>query len=99
MLGFMAHSVNADIEDVLRGSSSALAFVTLAQATAVMPGAQFWAICFFLMLTFLAVDSGFTMLETILTYIFDEVVMLRRHKIPTVTVAGILGRRRPPGPL
>ncbi len=95
MLGFMAHSVNADVEDVLRGSSMGLAFITLAQATAMMPLPQLWAIFFFLMLSFLAIDTHFAMVEVILTALFDEVVFLRQFKIPAVIAVGILGRCRP----
>ncbi len=88
----MAHTVNSDVEDVLRGSGGALAFITYAQATAGMPAPQFWSFCYFLMLGFLAVDSEFGMVETCLTFLFDEYAIFRRFKILTVVGFGLFGK-------
>lgn len=52
-------------------SGTGLAFIIFTEAINQFPGAQFWAILFFLMLFTLGIDSQFGMLEGLATSIVD----------------------------
>ena len=48
-----------------------MAFILFSDALSLMPGAPFWSVIFFLMLIFLALDSQFATIETVITDAFD----------------------------
>jgi solute carrier family 6 amino acid/orphan transporter-like 15/16/17/18/20 len=52
-------------------SGTGLAFIIFTEAINQFPGAQFWAVLFFLMLFTLGIDSQFGTLEGVVTSIVD----------------------------
>ncbi|KAI7802390.1 hypothetical protein IRJ41_008736 [Triplophysa rosa] len=56
VLGFMAHQQGAPIEEVAE-SGPGLAFIAYPQAVAMMPLPQLWAVCFFIMIILLGLDT------------------------------------------
>uniref|UniRef100_A0A668AZ42 Transporter n=1 Tax=Myripristis murdjan TaxID=586833 RepID=A0A668AZ42_9TELE len=69
-LGFIAHQQGVPI-DMVTESGPGLAFIAYPQAAAMMPLPQLWAVCFFIMLILLAVDTLFAGLETITSTVID----------------------------
>ena len=57
-----------------------LAFIVFAQAIVELPGGQFWAICFFLMLISLGLGSQFGTMEGVITTVFDMKIFRRVSK-------------------
>ncbi|XP_034408418.1 sodium- and chloride-dependent betaine transporter-like [Cyclopterus lumpus] len=55
-LGFMAEKQGIPI-DMVADSGPGLAFIVFPQAVAMMPPPQLWAVCFFLMLMLLGLDT------------------------------------------
>uniref|UniRef100_A0A7S0J9Q0 Transporter n=1 Tax=Calcidiscus leptoporus TaxID=127549 RepID=A0A7S0J9Q0_9EUKA len=70
VLGHLAHERGEAVEDVA-AQGPGLAFVVYPEALALFPGANFFAIMFFLMLLCLGVDSAFALAETSLTCVSD----------------------------
>uniref|UniRef100_A0A4W5R8L2 Transporter n=1 Tax=Hucho hucho TaxID=62062 RepID=A0A4W5R8L2_9TELE len=70
VLGFMAHSLNVDMNEVVKGGPG-LAFIAYPKAVSLLPGAQFWAVLFFLMVILLGLDSQFVCVESLATSITD----------------------------
>ncbi|XP_062853957.1 sodium- and chloride-dependent GABA transporter 2-like [Trichomycterus rosablanca] len=70
VLGFMAYEQGADISTVAE-SGPGLAFIAYPRAVSMMPVPQLWAICFFLMIILLGLDSEFVCLEGLMTAITD----------------------------
>ncbi|KAL6479346.1 hypothetical protein MHYP_G00127790 [Metynnis hypsauchen] len=70
VLGFMAHEHGKPIEEVAE-SGPGLAFIAYPQAVAMIPLPQLWAICFFIMVILLCVDTQFTAVEGIVTSVTD----------------------------
>lgn len=70
VLGFMAYEQNIDITQVAQ-SGPGLAFIAYPRAVAMMPVPQLWAICFFVMIILLGLDSEFVGLEALVTTITD----------------------------
>ncbi|GAA6090166.1 sodium- and chloride-dependent GABA transporter 2-like isoform X1 [Tachysurus ichikawai] len=70
VLGFMAYEQETDIS-IVAESGPGLAFVAYPRAVAMMPVPQLWAICFFLMIILLGLDTEFVGLETFMTAITD----------------------------
>uniref|UniRef100_A0A8D3C518 Transporter n=1 Tax=Scophthalmus maximus TaxID=52904 RepID=A0A8D3C518_SCOMX len=70
VLGFMAHSQGIPI-DIVVHSGPGLAFIAFPQAVAMMPLPQLWAVCFFIMLIMLGLDTTFTGLEAITSSVID----------------------------
>uniref|UniRef100_A0A6Q2YEB5 Transporter n=1 Tax=Esox lucius TaxID=8010 RepID=A0A6Q2YEB5_ESOLU len=70
VLGFMAYEQGTDISTVA-DSGPGLAFIAYPRAVAMMPVPQFWAICFFIMIILLGLDSEFVGLEALMTAISD----------------------------
>ncbi|XP_026783103.3 sodium- and chloride-dependent GABA transporter 2-like [Pangasianodon hypophthalmus] len=70
VLGFMAHVQGVPIEDVAE-SGPGLAFVAYPQAVAMMPLPQLWAVCFFVMIILLGLDTQFLTMEVIITSVTD----------------------------
>ncbi|XP_041944405.1 sodium- and chloride-dependent GABA transporter 2-like isoform X2 [Alosa sapidissima] len=70
VLGFMAYEQKTNISMVAE-SGPGLAFIAYPRAVAMMPLPQLWAICFFIMIILLGLDSEFVGLEALMTTITD----------------------------
>ncbi|XP_029030513.1 sodium- and chloride-dependent GABA transporter 2-like isoform X2 [Betta splendens] len=81
VLGFMAEEQGVDIATVAQ-SGPGLAFIAYPRAVAMMPLPQLWAVCFFLMIIMLGLDTQFVSLEALMTSVTDLYPHLirRRHR-------------------
>uniref|UniRef100_A0A3B4ANK0 Uncharacterized protein n=1 Tax=Periophthalmus magnuspinnatus TaxID=409849 RepID=A0A3B4ANK0_9GOBI len=80
VLGFMAKEQGVSISEVAE-SGPGLAFIAYPQAIAMMPLPQLWAVCFFMMLILLGLDTQFVAMEVIMTSIIDMFpAVMRRPK-------------------
>ncbi|XP_056334966.1 sodium- and chloride-dependent GABA transporter 2-like [Danio aesculapii] len=70
VLGFMAHVQGVPIGEVAE-SGPGLAFIGYPQAVAMMPMPQLWAVCFFIMIILLGLDSQFVSVECVITSVMD----------------------------
>nr|XP_057907112.1 sodium- and chloride-dependent GABA transporter 2-like [Doryrhamphus excisus] len=70
VLGFMAKEQGVDIATVAQ-SGPGLAFIAFPRAVAMMPLPQLWAVCFFLMIIMLGLDTQFVSLEALMTSVTD----------------------------
>uniref|UniRef100_A0A673JDC6 Uncharacterized protein n=1 Tax=Sinocyclocheilus rhinocerous TaxID=307959 RepID=A0A673JDC6_9TELE len=70
VLGFMAHEQGVPIEEVAE-SGPGLAFIAYPQAEAMMPFPQLWAVCFFIMIILLGLDTHFVAVEAVVTSMMD----------------------------
>ncbi|KAJ8255696.1 hypothetical protein COCON_G00195600 [Conger conger] len=70
VLGFMAQEQGVDIGEVAQ-SGPGLAFVVFPRAVTMMPLPQLWAVCFFLMIIMLGLDTQFVALEAVMTSLTD----------------------------
>lgn len=79
VLGFMAQEQGVPIEEVAE-SGPGLAFIAYPQAVAMMPFPQLWAVCFFIMIILLGLDTQFVSMEAVVTSVMDMFpVVLRRE--------------------
>ncbi|XP_048247888.1 sodium- and chloride-dependent glycine transporter 1-like [Haliotis rufescens] len=81
ILGFMAHEANIPISDVV-SSGPGLGFVIYPEALAQLPLPQLWSFVFFIMLILLAMDSLFSLVETVTSAILDEYPSLLKWRVP-----------------
>uniref|UniRef100_A0A672JH10 Transporter n=2 Tax=Salarias fasciatus TaxID=181472 RepID=A0A672JH10_SALFA len=70
VLGFMAEEQGVDIASVAQ-SGPGLAFIAYPRAVSMMPLPQLWAVCFFLMIIMLGLDTQFVSLEALMTSVTD----------------------------
>ncbi|XP_053272998.1 sodium- and chloride-dependent GABA transporter 2 [Pleuronectes platessa] len=70
VLGFMAEEQGVEIATVAQ-SGPGLAFIVYPRAVAMMPLPQLWAVCFFLMIIMLGLDTQFVSLEALMTSVSD----------------------------
>ncbi|KAM3585316.1 uncharacterized protein V6R79_013984 [Siganus canaliculatus] len=70
VLGFMAEEQGVDISAVAQ-SGPGLAFIAFPRAVAMMPIPQLWAVCFFIMIIMLGLDTQFVSLEALMTSVTD----------------------------
>ncbi|XP_055957219.1 sodium- and chloride-dependent GABA transporter 1-like isoform X1 [Patella vulgata] len=70
ILGFMSHQTGLDIAEIIR-TGPGLAFIAYPEALSQLPIPQLWAVLFFLMLVFAALDSMFVNVEVCVTAITD----------------------------
>ncbi|XP_056099007.1 sodium- and chloride-dependent GABA transporter 2-like isoform X3 [Rhinichthys klamathensis goyatoka] len=78
VLGFMAQEQGVPIEEVAE-SGPGLAFIAYPQAVAMMPLPQVWAVCFFIMIILLGLDTQFVAVECIITSVMDLFPMVLRR--------------------
>uniref|UniRef100_A0A665X6K8 Transporter n=1 Tax=Echeneis naucrates TaxID=173247 RepID=A0A665X6K8_ECHNA len=78
VLGFMAEEQGVDISTVAQ-SGPGLAFIAYPRAVAMMPLPQLWAVCFFLMIIMLGLDTQFVSLEALMTSVSDLYPQLIRR--------------------
>lgn len=67
-----------------------IAFLTLPEGTAQMPGAQFWSAIFFLTLMVLGVSSAFALLDTLISQICDSEFGRRWNRSIVVSVTVVI---------
>merc|ERR1719210_232109 len=89
VLGNMADSLGVEVPEVVK-SSFGLAFTVYPAALSKLPGANFWACLFFLMLFTLGLDSQFTILETVATSLCDWSPKLKKRRISTMAGVSII---------
>ncbi|CAG06703.1 unnamed protein product, partial [Tetraodon nigroviridis] len=70
VLGFMAEEQGMDISTVAQ-SGPGLAFIAYPRAVSMMPVPQLWAVCFFIMIIMLGLDTQFVSLEALMTSVTD----------------------------
>ncbi|KAI2798543.1 Sodium-dependent noradrenaline transporter [Blomia tropicalis] len=70
-LGYMAHSMNKEIQNVA-SEGYGLVFQVYPEAISTLPFAKFWSILFFFMLLTLGIDSAMGGLEAVITGLMDE---------------------------
>ncbi|KAI4888135.1 hypothetical protein NFI96_013844, partial [Prochilodus magdalenae] len=70
VLGFMAQEQGVHISEVAQ-SGPGLAFIVFPRAVSMMPLPQLWAVCFFLMIIMLGLDTQFVSLEALMTSLTD----------------------------
>uniref|UniRef100_A0A671QXX4 Transporter n=1 Tax=Sinocyclocheilus anshuiensis TaxID=1608454 RepID=A0A671QXX4_9TELE len=78
VLGHMAQEQGVDISLVAE-SGPGLVFIVYPQAVTMLPWSQFWAVCFFIMIILLGLDSQFVGLESIVTSVTDIFPTVLRH--------------------
>ncbi|CAH8640821.1 unnamed protein product [Heterobilharzia americana] len=88
-LGFMAYKKNTTVAAVASGGPG-LAFVVYPEAITNMPFSSFWSVLFFLMMMTLGFGSQFSILETTLSGVQDE---LRRYGFQLTEKRKIIFRR------
>jgi len=79
ILGFMATELRVPVGEVVEGGTG-LAFVAYPTAVTRLPAAPLWSFLFFTMLLTLGLDSQFTMVETLITAMYDELPWLRARQ-------------------
>ncbi|XP_048123847.1 sodium- and chloride-dependent GABA transporter 2-like isoform X2 [Alosa alosa] len=81
VLGFMAEEQGVRMDQVAQ-SGPGLAFIAFPRAVAMMPVPQLWAVCFFLMIIMLGLDTQFVSLEALMTSVSDlyPTVVRRGHR-------------------
>ncbi|XP_071802428.1 sodium- and chloride-dependent glycine transporter 1-like [Asterias amurensis] len=90
ILGFMAKELNTTVDKVVE-QGFGLAFIAYPEAVARLPVSPLWAILFFVMLLTLGLDSQFTIMETVVTAIVDEIPSLRKKKTYVMLTACSIG--------
>ncbi|RXN15626.1 sodium- and chloride-dependent GABA transporter 2-like protein [Labeo rohita] len=78
VLGFMAQEQGVPIAQVAE-SGPGLAFIAYSQAVAMMPLPQLWAVCCFIMIILLGLDTQFVLMEAIMTSVMDLFPMILRR--------------------
>eukprot|EP00092_Neocalanus_flemingeri_P004408 GFUD01004741.1.p1 GENE.GFUD01004741.1~~GFUD01004741.1.p1 ORF type:complete len:691 (-),score=179.44 GFUD01004741.1:18-2090(-) len=79
ILGFMAQELNVPVAEVVEGGIG-LAFVVYPTAVTKLPVSPLWSFLFFTMLLTLGLDSQFTMVESLITALYDEKPSLRKNQ-------------------
>uniref|UniRef100_A0A8C1JMF3 Transporter n=1 Tax=Cyprinus carpio TaxID=7962 RepID=A0A8C1JMF3_CYPCA len=79
VLGFMAQEQGIPIAEVAE-SGPGLAFIAYPQAVAMMPLPQLWAVCFFIMIILLGLDTQFVSMEAVTTSVMDLCPMILRRE-------------------
>ncbi|KAK6182353.1 hypothetical protein SNE40_010061 [Patella caerulea] len=72
VLGFMSHQTGLGVAEIIR-TGPGLAFIAYPEALGQLPIPQLWAVLFFLMLAFAALDSMFVNVEVCVTAITDSI--------------------------
>ncbi|XP_071088903.1 sodium- and chloride-dependent glycine transporter 2-like [Haliotis cracherodii] len=78
ILGFMAHTTNQDVENVV-DQGPGLAFIAFPEGIAKLPMSSLWAFLFFFMLFTLGMDGQFTQVQTVVSGISDIFPRFLRH--------------------
>ncbi|XP_064112522.1 sodium- and chloride-dependent glycine transporter 2-like [Macrobrachium nipponense] len=89
ILGFLAHELSVQVEDVV-SAGSGLVFVVYPAALARLPIPQLWSVLFFFMVINVGLSSQFSMVETVTTALFDQFEFLRPKK-PFVVALSCFG--------
>ncbi|KAI1295443.1 Sodium-dependent noradrenaline transporter [Halotydeus destructor] len=84
-LGYMAHSLSKDIENVAE-EGYGLVFQVYPEAISTLPFARFWSLLFFFMLVTLGLDSAMGGLEAVITSLMDEFKFKSRERLTFVVI-------------
>jgi len=79
-LGYMSNRSGIPVSE-LAAAGPSLTFIVFPKALALIPMAPFFAVCFFVMLITLAIDSAFSLVEAAATVVHDNFPHLRRQDI------------------
>ncbi|XP_046355115.2 sodium- and chloride-dependent glycine transporter 2-like isoform X1 [Haliotis rufescens] len=91
ILGFMAHTTNQDVQNVV-DQGPGLAFIAYPEAIARLPVSPLWALLFFFMLLTLGLDTQLVMMQTLLSGITDIFPrFLRAHKTAFTGTCCLIG--------
>ncbi|WP_455208012.1 sodium-dependent transporter [Kaarinaea lacus] len=90
VLGFMAHSENKAISEVVT-QSIGLAFVAYPKAISLMPGGNWFGAIFFLCLTVAGLSSAVSIMEAFTSAIVDKFGFSRRPLVTAISISGFLG--------
>ncbi|ESO94430.1 hypothetical protein LOTGIDRAFT_118264 [Lottia gigantea] len=83
-LGHMAYSTGLTVEDIIR-TGPGLAFITYPDALSQLPVPQIWAVLFFIMLVFVALDTIFIAIEVCTTTLMDVCTFINSKRIVLLT--------------
>lgn len=89
-LGYMAHSMDKEIQNVA-SEGYGLVFQVYPEAISTLPFAKFWSILFFFMLLTLGIDSAMGGLEAVITGLMDEFRLhnwIRREVFTVIVICG-----------
>lgn len=81
VLGHLAWKQGVELDDLSTGGLG-LAFIAFPAALAELPAAQFFSVCFFLMLLTLGIDSAFALTEAVITVLRDFLSEKHHARIP-----------------
>ncbi|XP_050406480.1 sodium- and chloride-dependent GABA transporter 1 [Patella vulgata] len=84
VLGFMSHKTGSNVSDIVK-TGPGLAFITYPEALSQLPLPQLWAVLFFLMLLFVAIDSMFVSVEVCVTTVTDLIPNIKSRARLMVT--------------
>lgn len=90
VLGFMAHSENKAIADVVT-ESIGLAFVAYPKAISLMPAGNLFGAIFFLCLTVAGLSSAVSIMEAFIAAMIDKFDINRRLLVTFTAILGFLG--------
>ncbi|XP_048237051.1 sodium- and chloride-dependent glycine transporter 2-like isoform X2 [Haliotis rufescens] len=91
ILGFMAHTTNQDVENVV-DQGPGLAFITYPEGIAKLPLSPLWAFLFFFMMFSMGMDTQFALMQTVMSGISDIFPrFLRHHKTAFTAFCCLLG--------
>nr|XP_019941978.1 PREDICTED: sodium- and chloride-dependent neutral and basic amino acid transporter B(0+)-like [Paralichthys olivaceus] len=86
ILGHMSHVYGMPVEKVVKEGFT-LAFVAYPDALAKLPISPLWSILFFFMLSIIGLDTQFTMIEVICSFLTDAFPETLKSKRPLLTLA------------
>lgn len=79
-MGYLANQTGQPIDEVVQAGQG-LAYVVYPYAVTIIPGAPFWAIMFFFMMTLLGIDSTLGTIEVTIATIMDRFPHLESSKL------------------
>ena len=90
VLGFMAHSEQKPIAEVVT-QSIGLAFVAYPKAISLMPGGSLFGAVFFLCLAVAGLSSAVSIMEAFVAAMVDKFGYARKPLVTTISIVGFLG--------
>jgi len=78
-MGYLSNVTGQDIDKIIQAGQG-LAYVVYPHAVTTIPGAPFWAICFFIMIILLGIDSALGSMEVTIACVMDAFPHLESTK-------------------